>query len=147
MCPICTVTVIAGLGISRLLGIDDLLTSLWIGAFILSFSFVTIDWINKKWPKIKIENWTHPIIVLMYLLVLIPLKLNNSIGVVRNTFWGTDKILLGTAIGSVVFLIGVWADKFQRKKFKKIFFPYQKVVFPVAALIIATLVFFFLTKH
>jgi len=147
MCPICTVTVIAGLGISRLLGIDDLLTSLWIGAFILSFSFVTIDWINKKWPKLKVKNWTYPIIVLMYLLVLVPLKLNGSIGIIRNIFWGIDKIFLGTAIGSAVFLIGVWADKFQRKKFKKIFFPYQKVVFPVACLIIATLVFFFLTKH
>jgi len=146
MCPVCTITVIAGLGISRLLGIDDLLTSIWIGAFILSFSFVTLEWINKKWPKILIERFTLPIIALVYLLVLIPLKLNHSIGVVGNILWGTDKIILGTVIGSLVFLIGVGADKLQRKKFKKIFFPFQKVASPVLALLIITIIFFFLLK-
>jgi hypothetical protein len=147
MCPICTVTVIAGLGLSRLLGIDDLITSLWIGAFILSFSFITIDWIKKKWPKLNLNYYYYPTFVLMYLLVLIPLKLNHSIGIVRNTLWGVDKIILGTVVGSIVFLIGAWADKYQRRKFKKIFFPFQKVVFPVFCLIISSLVFFFVVKH
>jgi hypothetical protein len=143
MCPVCTVTVIAGLGLSRLLGIDDLITSIWIGGFILSFSFITIDWINKKWPKLLIEKYTYPIIVLMYLLVLIPLKLNGSIGIAANTLWGIDKILLGTIVGSVVFMIGIMADKFQRIRFKKIFFPFQKVVFPVVALLLTSIVFWF----
>jgi len=90
MCPICTVTVIAGLGISRLLGIDDLITSLWIGAFILSFSFVTVDWLKKrKWfasfNSSSVKQFISPtVIVLMYLLVLIPLKLNHSIGIALN---------------------------------------------------------------
>jgi len=57
-----------------------------------------------------------------------------------------DKIMLGTAVGSAAFLAGVWADKFQRKKYKKIFFPFQKVVFPVMALIIASAGFYFLIK-
>jgi hypothetical protein len=147
MCPVCTVTVIAGLGISRLLGIDDLIASVWIGGFILSFSFITIDWINKKWPKLLIVNYQLLIISLMYLLVLIPLKLNGSIGIAANTLWGIDKILLGTIIGSIVFLIGIWADKKQRKLYKKIFFPFQKVVFPVVGLILASVVFYIVTVH
>jgi len=148
MCPICTVTVIAGLGISRLLGIDDLVTSLWIGAFILSFSFVTIDWINKKWPKLKVETWKLAIFVLMYLFVLVPLKLNHSIGIALNQLWGIDKIILGTFIGSVVFLVGVWADKKARKNHGgKQYFIYQKVAFPVLALIITSLIFYFVTRR
>jgi hypothetical protein len=142
MCPVCTVTVIAGLSISRLLGVDDLLTSIWIGGFILSFSFVTLEWINKKWPKLSIQKYKYPFIVLMYLLVLVPLKLNGSIGIVRNTLWGVDKILLGTLIGSIMFLIGIGADKYQRLKYKKIFFPFQKVAFPVLALILASVIAF-----
>jgi fructose-specific phosphotransferase system IIC component len=82
----------------------------------------------------------------MYLFVLVPLKLGGTIGILRNTIWGIDKIIFGIIIGSIVFLIGVWADKFQRKKFKKIFFPFQKVVFPVLALFITSLVFYFVTK-
>lgn len=146
MCPVCTVTVVAGLGISRLLGIDDIVTSVWIGGFILSFSFATINWIDKKWPKLSVTSYQLLVIILIYALVLVPLYLNHSVGVPGNTLWGVDKILFGTAIGSIVFLIGVGADKFQREKFKKTFFPFQKVVFPVAALIIAGAIFYLLTK-
>jgi hypothetical protein len=147
MCPVCTVTVIAGLGLSRLLGIDDLITSLWIGALILSFSFITINWIDKKWPKLTINNYQLLIIAIMYLLVLIPLKLNHSIGILQNTLWGIDKILLGTGIGSIAFLLGIGADKYQRVGHKKIFFPFQKVVFPVLVLLITSLVFYFIIRH
>lgn len=146
MCPICTVTVIAGLGISRLLGIDDTVTSVWIGGFILSFSFVLINWINGKWPKLKITNWKFVIIAAMYLLALVPLKLNGSIGITGNTLWGIDKILLGTILGSLTFLIGVWADKKVRAVHGKQLFSFQKVIFPVLALIIVSLVFYFLSK-
>lgn len=147
MCPVCTVTVIAGLGISRFLGIDDLITSFWIGAFILSFSFITIDWIHKKWPYLPFTFYCLPTFVLMYLLVLIPLKWNGSIGIAWNKLWGIDKIILGTFIGSIVFLISVWADKFQRKRFKKIFFPFQKVIFPMVSLIIVSLAFYLITRY
>jgi hypothetical protein len=139
MCPVCTVTVIAGLGLSRLLGIDDLVTSIWIGGFVLSFSFITINWINKKWPKWKFGFniwWKVTIIANMYLLALLPLAKTPTI----------LRILYGTAVGSVAFLLGAYADKFQRKKYKKIFFPFQKVIFPILALLIASLVFFFITR-
>ena len=146
MCPVCTVTVVAGLGLSRLLGIDDLVTSIWIGGFILSLSFITTDWINKKWPRFNSKYYYFPTFVLMYLFVFIPFKLNHTIGIIGNTIWGMDKIVFGIFVGSVVFLIGVWADKYQRVKFKKIFFPFQKVVFPIVCLIISSLVFYFITK-
>jgi len=146
MCPVCTVTVIAGLGISRLLGIDDLITSIWIGGFIISFAFVITNWIAKKLPKIKIQRFLIPIIIITYLLVLIPLKWNGSIGIPLNTLWGIDKILLGIGIGSAGFLFGVWADKKIRKVKGKQLFNFQKVVFPVLGLIIASGVFFLITK-
>lgn len=145
MCPVCTVTVIAGLGLSRLLGIDDTVISVWIGAFILSFSFVTINWIQKKWPKIKIKRFTLAIIALMYLLVLVPLKTNNSIGIPLNTLLGVDKILLGTGVGSLIFLAGIWADKKIRKIKGNQLFPYQKVVIPVVFLLITSFIFWILT--
>lgn len=145
MCPICTVTVVAGLGISRLLGIDDVISSFWIGAFILSLSFVTVAWIHKKWPKLMTKYYTLPTFVLMYLFVLIPLKLGGTIGIVGNTIFGIDKIIFGITLGSGALLLGAFADRFQRRKFKKIFFPFQKVVFPVVALIILSVVFYYVT--
>jgi hypothetical protein len=146
MCPICTVTVIAGLGISRLLGIDDVVSAIWIGALILSLSFVTNNWIKKKWPKFQPKYYYFPTFILMYLFVLIPLKLDGTIGIIGNTILGIDKIIFGIIIGSVVLLIGGLADKYQRRKFNKIFFPFQKVVFPVALLILVSVVFYLITK-
>ncbi|MCX6704927.1 MAG: hypothetical protein NT162_01145 [Candidatus Woesebacteria bacterium] len=146
MCPVCTVTVIAGLGISRLLGIDDLVSAIWIGGLILSLSFVTVAWIGKKWPKLKSKYYYFPTFVLMYLFVLIPFKLDGTIGIIRNTIWGIDKIIFGIFIGSVAFLTGMWADKKVRAVKGKQLFAYQKVVFPILALLITSLVFFFITR-
>lgn len=137
MCPVCTVTVVAGLSISRYFGIDDLLTAIWIGGFILSFSFVFHAWMIKKWPKTNTHSSLLITIVSMYLLGILPLIKTPTI----------DRILYGVALGSLVFLLGVYADKFQRKKFDKIFFPFQKVVFPVVSLIIATAIAYFFTKY
>ncbi|HET7099416.1 MAG TPA: hypothetical protein VFI61_04255 [Patescibacteria group bacterium] len=160
MCPVCTVTVIAGLSVSRLLGIDDVVSSIWIGGLILSLSFITINWIEKsKWRekiyehicKIKcgltenqaLKFW---VIFLMYLLALIPLFLNHTIGITRNTLWGMDKILFGIFVGSIVFLIGIWIDKTIRKgRDGKQLFHFQKVVFPVSMLAIASAVFYLVT--
>jgi len=136
MCPVCTVTVVAGLGISRWLGIDDLLTSIWIGAFILSFSYIFHNWMVKKWPKLQSTYSLLITVILMYALALLPLIKSPTI----------DRILYGTALGSVVFLLGVYADKLQRKRYEKIFFPYQKVVFPVFALILASVIMYLVTK-
>jgi len=82
----------------------------------------------------------------MYALVLLPLYYTKTIGIWGNTFWGVDKIIFGTAAGSVAFLKGIWIDKLQRKKFGKQFFNFQKVVFPVLALVILSAVFFLITN-
>ena len=83
----------------------------------------------------------------MYLFVLIPMKLDHMIGIALNKLWGIDKIILGVFAGSIVFLIGIWADKKARKMHGgKQFFIFQKVVFPVLALLITSLIFFFITR-
>jgi hypothetical protein len=162
MCPVCTVTVIAGLSISRILGIDDVVSSVWIGGLILSLSFITFDWLEKsKWREkiyalvckfkcgmTEFQALKFWVISLMYSFVIIPLLLSHTIGIARNTLWGIDKIILGTAVGSIVFLIGIWADRSVRKaRDGKQLFHFQKVIFPVLALTIASLVFFFITKR
>src|SRR3990172_5964737 len=103
MCPVCTVSVIAGLGISRFLGIDDLITAIWIGGFILSFSFIFHGWLIKKWPKFQSAYSLYVTMLLMYGFALLPLVKTPTI----------LRILEGTFVGSVAFILGVWADKTQ----------------------------------
>jgi len=143
VCPVCTITVSAGVGFCRWLGIDDLISGLWVGGMIVSLIIWTLDWLNKKNFKIKFQ-WIW-ISVLFYLLTLLPLYFMGVIGHPENKFWGIDKILFSTIIGSLLFLIGVWLHKFLKNKNQgKSFFSFQKVVLPVSLLIIVSLIFHFI---
>ena len=147
VCPVCTVAVVGGLGLSRYLGIDDLVSSVWIGGLLLSVSFWSIDWLEKKYHlKTKFKYLEVAVIIFWYGLTLIPLIFTKVIGHPFNTVWGIDKIVLGTLIGSLVFLLGVWGDQKVRQIKGRQLFIYQKVVFPVVALIITSLILFFLNK-
>src|SRR3972149_7194264 len=78
VCPVCTIAVGAGLGLSRWLGIDDAISGVWVGGVILSSSFWLIDWLEKKNFKslsfyYKFQYKTLLISALMYVIVLVPL--------------------------------------------------------------------------
>lgn len=139
VCPVCTIAVGAGLGISRALGIDDAVTSVWIGGLILSMSFWFYDWLSKKKPFFHISYYLLLTIVLMYLLTIVPLYFGKFIGRVSNQIFGIDKIIFGTAIGSFAFILGKQADEKVRKIKGKQLFIYQKVIFPVSALLFTSL--------
>jgi hypothetical protein len=151
VCPICTLAVAAGLGLSRYLGIDDTVSGVWIGGVILSTSLWLVDWLSKKnfkrlkwYRNLKYNSYTT--IFFMYALVILPLLKTGIIGHPFNKLWGVDKLILGITVGSGVFLLGVWADKKERKLKGKQLFSFQKVVFPIAILLIASLIFFLLTS-
>lgn len=144
VCPICTVAVAGGLGISRAIGIDDSVTGLWIGGLIFSSGFWLADWIKRK-------NWRVPAptlssIFLFFLLVVPPLYWTGMIGVSGNVLLGIDKIILGTAIGSALFLAGVFLDRFLRStNGGKVYVYYQKVLIPVFLLSAASFIFYLIT--
>jgi hypothetical protein len=106
-----------------------------------------IDWLERKYKaKTKFKYLTPNITAAFYLLVLVPLFFTGIIGLPHNALWGIDKILLGTFFGSAAFLLGLYLDKKVREVKGKQLFNFQKVVFPVSALVIFSLLFYFLTK-
>jgi len=143
VCPVCTIAVGAGLGISRALGIDDAVTSVWIGGLILSMSFWLVDWLKRKYPQSPLGHYQLLIIIVMYLITLIPLYFGKYIGRPYNSIFSVDKILFGTFWGSLAFMAGIWADRKIRQIKGKQLFVYQKVIFPVASLIITSVILHF----
>src|SRR3989338_6083561 len=85
VCPICTVAVGAGLGLSRSLGIDDAVSSIWIGGLILSLGFWTINWLETKKIKVKEKNLDIVVIAGIYAITLLPLIFTDVIGHPGNT--------------------------------------------------------------
>lgn len=143
VCPICTVAVGAGVGFSRWLGIDDIISGLWIGGLTVSLVSWTIDWLNKK--KISFPFYKIIIILGYYFLIVFPLYWFGIIGHPLNLFWGMDRLLWGIILGSGIFLLAVLGYNYLKKKNAgKSFFPFQKVVMPVGALLLASLFLYFL---
>lgn len=144
-CPVCTIAVGAGVGLSRWLGVDDTITGIWIGALAVSLISWTINWLNQKNIHFKFRRIV--IIFCYYLIIISPLYLTDILGHPLNQIWGMDKLLLGIILGSLAFLIGILCYyQLKKKNEGRIFFPFQKVVIPVLPLILFSIIFYYLTK-
>lgn len=145
VCPVCTVAVAGGLGMSRWIGIDDTVTGIWIGGVILSSGLWLADWMGKKGWKMPFKELVS--IILFYLFVIPPLYWTKMIGVRGNILWGIDKIVLGIVIGSTLFLCGVWLDKWLRSMNQgKVYVYFQKVIAPVFLLTLGSFILYLVTN-
>ncbi|MEA3343460.1 MAG: hypothetical protein U9Q92_04795 [archaeon] len=145
VCPVCSVAVGAGVGLSRWLGIDDVISGIWIGALVVSSALWLISWLDKK--NIKFMFRKISVLASFYLTVLLPLYWMGFIGPSCNTFWGLDKLLLGIILGSAVFsAAALLHNSLKKKNNNKVYFSYQKVIIPVASLVIISIIFYFLVR-
>lgn len=142
-CPVCIVTVGGGLLIAKKLGIDDLLTALWISGLNTAISFWFVSFIKK--PKI-LKNpliWT----VIMFVSTLIYFATTKQMYHKNNTFLHIDKVFVGLVMGAVVWLLGIGIDRLVRKyNHGKVLFFYQKVIIPLFILLATTGLFAILIK-
>ena len=139
VCPVCTVAVGAGLEGARLLGVDDVITGVWAGGFILIMIFWTAKFLKRR----KIENaaWYVLDVVAWYAL-LAAMYLTPGLTYGANAMWGIDRFLLGVVAGSVVlYAAELWSHKLIRENGGKSRFKFQKVVVPFGALLAASGVF------
>ncbi len=144
-CPVCTVAVAAGVGMSRYLGIDDTVSGVWMGAL----TFITALWIVKWLESKKIWFWfRRPIIVIaMFVLTIWPLQSIGMIGNPLNTLWGIDRLMLGMLAGAAAFMLASFIDELTRiVNHDKVLVPFQKVIFPVTVLALTSGIFYFLTR-
>lgn len=143
VCPVCTVAVGACVGFSRWLGVDDLISGVWIGGVIVSIIIWFLSWLDKKQIRFKLR-WLV-VSVLFYLIVFLPLCWTGIIGHPFNRFYGVDKLLFGTIFGSMSFLLAVWFGNFLKKRNQgKPLFPFQKVLLPILFLLITSLIFYYI---
>lgn len=144
-CPVCTVAVAGGVGLSRYLGVDDTIAGVWIGGMTAAIIVWTLDWFKKK--NIRFFAQKTITIGTYCALVIFPLWSGNIIGHPLNKIWGVDKLMLGIILGSTTFYFGgMFHFKMKEKNGDKVYFPFQKVVFSILPLLILSAIFYFITK-
>ncbi|MBO7509315.1 MAG: hypothetical protein J6T57_03515 [Alphaproteobacteria bacterium] len=145
VCPVCTVAVGAGLEGARLLGVDDVITGVWAGGLTLSLFLWTASWLKRHGVNNVFWGIIVPFVVYYALLGMVYLMPDIHFG--ANTLWGVDKFLLGTIVGTICFWIGArWYLGIKERNGGHARFPFQKVVMPISLLLVATVVFWFITK-
>jgi hypothetical protein len=145
MCPVCTVAVAAGVGLSRYLGVDDTVAGVWIGALIISSAMWTVNWLAKK--KITFPMSNLIMTVLYFLIIVGPMYWKDLIGHPLNKIVGIDKLLFGSLLGIATFIFAVLLHNFLKKRHGgKSYFDFQRVVIPLSSLIIASAAMYFVTR-
>jgi len=145
VCPVCTVAVAGGLGISRWFGIDDFISAIWIGGLTLSITAWGWNYLKKKGKLNSVTGFF--VLFIVYLSALVPLYKLGYIGLAGNTLLGIDKIIFGTFIGTAIFWLGAFAHSVLKKRNEgRVYFPLQKVVVPVGFLLIVSLAYYFYCK-
>ena len=148
VCPVCTVAVGAGVGFARSLGVDDAVSGIWIGGLLASMVGWTENWLDKK--NVRFAGRVYANLAVYVLLVLVPLWYTGLIGHPGNALpalFGMDKLLLGILTGAAAFWFGAsWYADLKAKNGGRAWFPFQKVVWPVAPLALCSAFFALLLK-
>jgi len=142
VCPVCTVAIASGVGLCRYLGIDDLVSGLWVGGLLLSIAIWTKDYLKKhKWDF----KYSYPVLLVIYFLItFIPLKSLGILGHKYNLIFGIDRLLFSSMVGAFLAFISVFINNWLKKQnHNKVFIPYQKVIIPLALLTIFSFVFYY----
>ena len=136
-CAVCTVAVAAGLEIARKLGVDDGVIAVWAGALLALVGYWTILWFEKK-------NWKFPGRNL--LLMLLSFSMIGAVYIKDLVYtpepiliFYLDPFLFCGILGALLLIYSsVFYQWMKKRNGGHAHFPFEKVVLPVVALIIAS---------
>lgn len=144
-CPVCTIAVGGMMVLLERYGVDNTISGVWIGGFILSTALWAISGLARK--NIKFFSMEMLVLLFFYLSLVAPLYWKEIIGVQGKTIWGVDRAILGMLLGGLIFhFTHLNYLKIKTKNGGKPWFPFQRVVMPVTSLAILSLIFYFLTS-
>jgi len=145
VCPLCTIAIASGVGLSRYLGIDDLISGIWIGGLIASLILSINNWIRNK--PFKFKNLDVLSTIIISFLTIFILYQQQLIGIPENTLLGVDKLLLGIIIGVLILFFSYFFDNFLRfLNNNKVYFYYQKIIIPLVFLSLISIIFYVILK-
>jgi len=167
-CPICTAAVGSGLVATRFLGVDDAISGLWIGAFIISTALWLDKLARKKFKPLPFQTLFIAILSLAATIIpfhyagvldittlgsfslqgkaidLVNVNSTASCELPQNSLiFGIDRLLFGILLGfAIAWLVMFLSSKLIEKK--GLLFPFQTIVLTVLSLIITSLILWLL---
>ena len=142
-CPLCVAGAAAGLTLSRILGIDDSITGIWLAAFLGATSFWTATLVSKKF---KIPFLKEIVYVLIFVLTIASFYKFNLV-IKMGDIFGFHKLTFGMVTGGVSFYVVDLVNDYLIKKNGKVFFPYQRIAVSLGSMVILSLFIYILINY
>ena len=139
-CAVCTVALVSGLGISRFLGVDDALTGVWLGAAMTGMIGFISNMLAQRFVKFK-QVKLISMVVMAAILAYVLYRVDGIFA--RDGFLGLTNLSVGVVIGIICLALGLYLDQALRRlknDHGRAYFPFQKVVCPVAMVLVGTLI-------
>ena len=135
-CAVCTVGVVVGLEFARNLGVDDGVIAIWAGALLALIGYWTILWFDKKGWNFKFRN---TILMLLSFSMIFAIYIKDLTYTPKPIliFYMDPFLFCGILGGLILIYSSVFYQWMKKKNGGHAHFPFEKVVLPVVALIIA----------
>jgi hypothetical protein len=141
-CPLCAAGAGAGLTLSRLLGIDDAITGVWLAAFLGAVSF----WTENSFIKDKeVKLVLRPLLYIGIFAATIWSFYKFNLVVRMGDIFGFDKLTFGMVAGGILFYLVDVIDDLTIRFLGKVFFPYQRVAVSLGSILLLSFgIYYFL---
>jgi hypothetical protein len=131
-CMMCTAAVAVGVETARWLGVDDMITGIWVGAFVLMLIFWVIHFLKRRGVEnglwyLAVFALFYGFLSLLYFMPTIPVDYRLLVGIITGT------VVLWLAKAKLSSKIRANGGKSQ--------YPFQKVIFPVTYLLVVSIIF------
>ena len=140
-CAVCTVAIGASLSIARNLGVDDCVVGVWAGAMLAIIGYWAIRWFEKR-------NWQFPYrdsLLMVMSIASVGFMYMGDLHYDPTVYLGflyIDSFLFTTILGAVTFILAMnFYEWMKKKNGGHAHFPFEKVVVPVLAVLIVSLLF------
>jgi len=138
-CPLCVAGAGVGLTLSRLLGIDDTITGIWLGVFLGALAFWFSMNLGRK-NKIFRNKLIELIIYISFTVLTIISFYQFNLIEKHIDIFGFDKLPFGMVVGGVVFyLINLIHIKH--------YFAYQKIIISLGTMTLLSVIFYILLNY
>src|SRR3989344_1651092 len=141
-CPLCVAGAVAGITLTRWVGVDDSITGIWIGALLGATSLWLSSWISNKKNNLVEKNRTliKPVIYLVIFISTIWSFYKFELVIRMSQIFGLDKLTFGIIAGGILFYL---IDFIKIKHY----FNYQKIVISLGSMTILSLIIYILINY
>lgn len=142
-CPLCVAGAGVGLSLSRVLGIDDSITGVWLGAFLGAISF----WASNAVKKTYIPFQKAVIYLVIFITTVVSFYRFGLINEHNGLILNLPKLTFGIIVGGALFYLMDLVNLAIKKRNGKVLFPYQSIALSLGAMVIASIALYVLLNY